>query len=59
MNPSIFIRLVYALWIINDPHLAESRIDTVFQKVDCLKGILESGRVVAEVRDKTVRELIW
>ena len=43
----------------DDPDAAERWIDAVFEKVDSLKTFPESGRIVPEARDKTIRELIY
>jgi toxin ParE1/3/4 len=38
---------------------AESWINTVFKKVEDLKAFPESGRIVPETDNKTIRELIY
>ena len=38
---------------------AESWINTVFKKVEGLKAFPESGRIVPETDNKTIRELIY
>jgi toxin ParE1/3/4 len=38
---------------------AENWIDTVFQRVEQLKRFPESGRVMSETDNKTLRELIY
>ena len=41
------------------PSAAEKWIDTVFSKVEQLKSSPEIGRIVPEVRNKQIRELIY
>ncbi|MEA3241692.1 MAG: type II toxin-antitoxin system RelE/ParE family toxin [Pseudomonadota bacterium] len=41
------------------PTVALDWVDKIFQKVDILKSSPELGRVVAEIRRKDVRELIF
>ena len=49
-----------AVYIAQDnPVAAESWIETVFQKVEELKAFPESGSVVPEIDNKTIRELIY
>ena len=49
-----------AVYIAQDnPVAAESWIETVFQKVEELKAFPESGRVVPEIGNKTIRKLIY
>lgn len=43
----------------DDPVAAENWITTVFKKVEALKAFPESGRVVPETGNKTIRELIY
>jgi plasmid stabilization system protein ParE len=43
----------------DDPVAAESWINTVFKKVEDLKTFPESGRIVPETDNKTIRELIY
>ena len=43
----------------DNPVAAESWIDTVFKKVEDLKAFPESGRIVPETDNKTIRELIY
>jgi plasmid stabilization system protein ParE len=38
---------------------AESWVNTVFEKVEGLKRFPESGRIVPETRNRTIRELIY
>jgi toxin ParE1/3/4 len=43
----------------DNPVAAESWINTVFKKVEDLKAFPESGRIVSETDNKTIRELIY
>jgi len=43
----------------DNPVAAESWINTVFKKVEDLKAFPESGRLVPETDNKTIRELIY
>ena len=43
----------------DNPVAAESWINTVFKKVEDLKAFPESGRIVPETENKTIRELIY
>ena len=43
----------------DNPVAAESWINTVFRKVEDLKAFPESGRLVPETGNKTIRELIY
>jgi toxin ParE1/3/4 len=43
----------------DNPVAAESLIITVFKKVEDLKAFPESGRIVPETDNKTIRELIY
>lgn len=43
----------------DNPDAAESWISTVFEKVEHLKKFPESGRVVPETDNMTIRELIY
>ena len=43
----------------DNPDAAESWINTVFDKVEGLKAFPESGRIVPEAHNKTIRELIY
>jgi toxin ParE1/3/4 len=43
----------------DNPVAAESWINTVFKKVEDLKAFPESGRIVPETDNKTIRELIF
>jgi plasmid stabilization system protein ParE len=43
----------------DNPVAAESWINTVFKKVEDLKAFPESGRIVPETDNKTIRELIY
>ena len=43
----------------DNPVAAESWINTVFRKVEDLKAFPESGRIVPETDNKTIRELIY
>ena len=43
----------------DNPVAAESWINTVFKKVEDLKSFPESGRIVPEIDNKTIRELIY
>jgi plasmid stabilization system protein ParE len=52
--------LEIAGYIVQDnPDAAESWISTVFEKVEHLKKFPESGRVVPETDNMTIRELIY
>lgn len=42
-----------------NPAAAEKWVDTVFRKVEDLQDFPESGRVVAETENKSIRELIY
>ncbi len=42
-----------------NPTAAEKWVDTVFRKVEDLQDFPESGRVVPETENKTIRELIY
>ncbi len=44
---------------LDNPLAAENWIETVFQKVEELKTFPESGRIVPETGNKTIRELIY
>jgi plasmid stabilization system protein ParE len=49
-----------AVYIAQDnPVAAESWIEKVFQKIDERKAFPENGRVVPEIDNKTIRELIY
>lgn len=43
----------------DDPGAAESWTNTVFEKVAGLKAFPESGRIVPEIGNKTIRELTY
>ena len=43
----------------DNPVAAESWINTVFKKVEELKAFPESGRIVPETGNKTIRELVY
>gem|GEM_PF-223299 len=43
----------------DNPVAADRWVDTVFEKVRELKGFPESGRIVPEINNKTIRELIY
>jgi toxin ParE1/3/4 len=43
----------------DNPVAAESWINTMFKKVEDLKAFPESGRIVPETDNKTLRELIY
>jgi plasmid stabilization system protein ParE len=43
----------------DNPGAAESWVNTVFKKVEDLKEFPESGRIVPETDDTTIRELIY
>jgi addiction module RelE/StbE family toxin len=43
----------------DNPGAAENWVDTVFKKVENLKGFPESGRIVPETDNKNIRELIY
>jgi toxin ParE1/3/4 len=43
----------------DNPVTAESWINRVFKKVEGLKAFPESGRIVPETDNKTIRELIY
>jgi plasmid stabilization system protein ParE len=43
----------------DNPVAAESWINAVFKKVEDLKAFPESGRIVPETDNKTIRELIY
>ena len=43
----------------DNPDAAESWINTVFKKVEHLKKFPESGRIVPETDNTTIRELIY
>jgi len=43
----------------DNPVAAESWINTVFKEVEDLKAFPESGRIVPETDNKTIRELIY
>jgi len=43
----------------DNPVAAESWINTVFKKVEDLKAFPESGRIVPETDNRTIRELIY
>lgn len=43
----------------DNPDAAESWINTVFEKVEHLKEFPESGRIVPETDNMTIRELIY
>jgi toxin ParE1/3/4 len=43
----------------DNPVAAESWINTVFKKVENLKAHSESGRIVPETNNNTIRELIY
>ena len=42
-----------------NPDAAENWVNTVFKKVEDLKSFPESGRIVPETKNKTIRELIY
>jgi len=42
-----------------NPSTAEKWVDTVFRKVKKIQTFPESGRIVPETQNKTVRELIY
>jgi len=42
-----------------NPAAAEKRVDAVFRKVNDLQTFPESGRIVSETQNKTIRELIY
>ena len=44
---------------LDNPTAAESWIDTVFNKIGELKAFPESGRIVPEINNKKIRELIY
>jgi toxin ParE1/3/4 len=43
----------------DNPTAAKKWVDTVFSKVDQLKSLTESGRIVPEINNKDFRELIY
>ena len=43
----------------DNPVAAESWVNTVFKKVEDLKAFPESGRILPETDNKTIRELIY
>lgn len=43
----------------DNPDAAESWINTIFEKVEHLKEFPESGRIVPETDNMTIRELIY
>ena len=43
----------------DNPSAAASWIHAVFRKVEALKAFTESGRIVPETHNKTIRELIY
>jgi addiction module RelE/StbE family toxin len=43
----------------DNPDAAESWINTVFEKVEHLKELPESGRILPETDNMTIRELIY
>jgi toxin ParE1/3/4 len=43
----------------DNPVAAETWTDAVFEKVDALKAFPESGRIVPETDNKTIRKLIY
>jgi addiction module RelE/StbE family toxin len=43
----------------DNPVAAKNWVDTIFAKVDQLKSFSESGRVVPETGNQTIRELIY
>ena len=43
----------------DNPEAAKSWVDTVFEKVASLKSYPESGRVVPEINNRVIRELIY
>jgi len=43
----------------DNPVAAESWVNTIFKKVEQLKAFPESGRIVSETGNKTIRELIY
>ena len=43
----------------DNPVAADRWVDTVFEKVKELKGFPESGRIVPEINNNTIRELIY
>jgi toxin ParE1/3/4 len=43
----------------DNPSAAENWVDTVFKKVEGLKRFPESGRIVPETDNKSIRELIY
>ncbi len=44
---------------LDNPEAAEGWVDTVFKKVGNLKTFPESGRVVPEIGNQTIRELLY
>lgn len=44
---------------LDNPSAAENWVNTVFEKVEELKKFPEIGRVVPEVNNKSIRELIY
>ena len=43
----------------DNPIAAENWVNNIFEKVGKLKAFPESGRVVPEINDKTIRELTY
>jgi len=43
----------------DNPEAAKSWVDIVFEKVESLKSYPESGRVVPEINNRAIRELIY
>jgi toxin ParE1/3/4 len=43
----------------DNPTAAEKWVDTVFRKVEDLRGFPERGRVIPETENKAIRELIY
>ena len=49
-----------AVYIARDnPDAAENWVNTIFKKVEDLESFPESGRIVPETENKTIRELIY
>jgi toxin ParE1/3/4 len=44
---------------VDNPNAAENWVNTVFRKVEELKEFPESGRIVPETDNKSIRELIY
>jgi toxin ParE1/3/4 len=43
----------------DNPEAAKSWVDTVFEKVASLKSYPENGRVVPEINNRAIRELLY